>query len=434
MIAARPPKQRELWFGRRRRRKRVSRRRRNWSAAQMPLISLCDDPNRFILSCGAVGSGKTSAAIAGFVRWSLGYDEQMFGMVAKTTSQSNDVVLSEVRRFCREWKIPVDKDGSRKRLKVGTNTFRVFDSNDVTSIDRVQGYNLAGLYIDEVLNVPHQMMQEFDNRLRAVKSPKCVMTANPGNPAHWFKREWVDRADEVSLSQIHLMMDDNPTLSEEFKRSVRATSIGGFYKRRVLGQWAPLYGMIFPHYEMPSAPPDLALATNWFLAIDPADSGTTHALLIARFPDGKYWVIDEWIHNGTTSGQISHAEQARRIYKWVWKRNITVDWIVVDSAAANMRLELSRCFRRRVSRSIKDVIPNIQILQHLLSSGMIRLSQGVPELFIQIQGYQWDERASERGEDKPKRGRDHGVDALLYFARMNRWSQVDVSNVPVHWL
>lgn len=432
MVAAQPAKQRELWFGRRRR--KAPSRRRQWSAAQMPLIDLYENPRRFILSCGAVGSGKTSAAIAGFVRWSLAYHEQMFGMVAKTTMQSSDVVLAEVRRFCREWKIPMDKDGSRKRLRVGTNLFRVFDSNDVTSIDRVQGYNLAGLYIDEVLNVPHQMMQEFDNRLRAVKSPKCVMTANPGSPAHWFKREWVDRADEVNLAQVHLMMDDNPTLSEEFKQSIKATSTGGFYNRRVLGQWAPLYGRIFPHYQMPAAPPPLELATNWFLSVDPADSGTTHALLIARFPDGAHWVIDEWHHDGTVSGQLTHAEQALRIYKWVWKRSIYLDWIVIDAAGSNMRRELSMRFRRRVVRAIKEVLPNIQILQHLLASGMVRMSSAVPELAIQLEGYEWDPRAQERGEDKPKRGRDHGVDALLYFARMNRWSQVDVSSIPVHWL
>ena len=168
---------------------------RHWSPKQAKVVrSLFENDDRFTLVYGAVGSGKTAVATASMVVWSTRHRNEIIGLVAKTSSQTKDVILPEIAKCCGELGINFRKKDSQ-RYRVGRNLFRCFDGNDVTAIERIQGYNLVGLYVDEVVNMPEKILMEFDNRLRSGNEQRAIFTANPGNPAHWFKKNWVDRAD-----------------------------------------------------------------------------------------------------------------------------------------------------------------------------------------------------------------------------------------------
>ena len=230
---------------------------RSWSQKQATVVrSLFENDDRFTLVYGAVGSGKTAVATASLVVWSTRHRNEIIGLVAKTSSQTKDVILPEISKCCWELGIAFEKKDSQ-RYRVGRNLFRCFDGNDVTAIERIQGYNLAGLYVDEVVNMPEKILMEFDNRLRSGKEQRAIFTANPGNPAHWFKRNWVDRADSIGMRTYLLLMEDNPGLTERFVESTKLTSQGGFFRRRVLGEWANLDGNVYLDFREPAMAPAL---------------------------------------------------------------------------------------------------------------------------------------------------------------------------------
>ena len=123
-------------------------------------------------------------------------------------------------------------------------------------------------------------MQELINRVRDVPLSKIVMTANPDNPQSWFYRDYVAN-DKVEMLQHKLLWPDNPGLPDSAKRRLEMLSWGALARRRIYGEWAPLHGLIYTDYTIDAAP-DKALAQQWYLSVDVADSGTTHALLIGN--------------------------------------------------------------------------------------------------------------------------------------------------------
>ncbi|MCY4128069.1 MAG: PBSX family phage terminase large subunit [Gammaproteobacteria bacterium] len=390
---------------------------RRWSVKQKQVVRLGASDKPYHLVYGASGSGKSSAAIFGFLLWSLQFNGRHFLMVAKTQKQVHHVVGKQFDIAMHEMGIPyrVTRDG----WEIGNNKYMIFSGNDVSAQPRVQGFDASGIYIDEVVNIPELVMMELDNRLREISGGKVVMTANPANPAHWFKKRYVDRKADIGMAEYLLLHSDNPGLKDGTVLRMSRSSYGGFYNRRILGEWAPLHGAVFPSFYPPKPPPDERTAMRWYLSVDPGDSGVTHALLIGEFEE-EYWVYDEWRWDGAERSQLTHGDQAERLRIWVSGKGISLAAIVCDSASQNMMLQLHRAFDLPVlnSRKVgeqKSLLEGIAITQHYLDSGRLRLSEAVPYLTDELMMYSWDEKAAEKGEDKPVKERDHGVDALRYF-------------------
>ena len=83
----------------------------------------------------------------------------------------------------------------------------------------------------------------------SVDGAKTFWTCNPASPYHFIKTEYIDRIDEINEAQggnglcyFSFDMEDNLSLSEDYKRSLKSTLRGVFYDRSVLGlmPW-PLY-------------------------------------------------------------------------------------------------------------------------------------------------------------------------------------------------
>ena len=388
--------------------------RRRWSEKQKRVLDLYKDPSRFILVIGSPGAGKTASAIAGYVKWSLHYEYGNFALIAKTLRQCEAIALQEVARFCREHGIPFGKIAD-KIYKVGNNEFHLFSANNRRQAEAIQGYNLVGFYVDEVVNVPEIVMLEVNNRLRDDEDSKAVLTANTNSANHWFYREYVKRAEDIGMHTLLLDLADNPALPESYKQSIIDTSRGGWYQRRVLNQWAPLSGNI---YLVPDSVPfdrPKEEATDWYLSVDPADSSSTHAILFGRY-NGVYYTYDEWVWNHEERGQISHREQVNRIKHWLEAMKISLKGIVFDPASPNFGLLLYETFDVLTMKAKKDVKEGIRIVQYCLDKDYIHITDRTPILHEQMVIYQWDPVQAAKGIDAPMKYKDHGPDAFRYFA------------------
>ncbi|MGW4825734.1 PBSX family phage terminase large subunit, partial [Streptomyces sp. NPDC004227] len=54
------------------------------------------------------------------------------------------------------------------------------------------------------------------------------------------------------------------------------------------------------------------------------------------------------------------------------------------------------------------------------TTGRLKVHSSCRELIAEISGYAWDDRAAEKGEDKPIKAADHSCDALRYAAYTTR--------------
>ena len=396
---------------------------RLWSNNQLRVVELEKDPSPYFLAYGATGSGKTDCATAGFLNWTNNYVGKAFGLVAKTSLQTEEKVLAACLKYANEYRWGWKRLGT-KSFQIGNNRFLLLDGANIAARARIQGLDLAGVFIDEVNQLPYMVMQELENRVRSIHGGKIVMTANPDNPLGWFQKEYINQAEHIGMTIVKLLWPDNPGLPESEKQRILRSSSGAMRRRRVYGEAAPLYGTIYTDFTVDDGP-DMEEAFSWYLAVDPADSSTTHVLLIGKFADG-YWVYDEWVWNAVRNYQMTHAEQAKKINEWIG--NKTIAWAVCDPASPNFREVLQRELNVDVYSALKgpdSVLDGIQHTMAWLAHGDIKVCARCEDLRTEFFTYQWDEKASERGEDKPLKTNDHGMDALRYFCYFNHQPQVD---------
>lgn len=373
---------------------------------------LGDAPSVF--AYGATGGGKTYAAMLGFLIFALAHPGR-YGLVSKTTQQARDTLIGTLEQICELLEMPMEVKG--KLVYIGECQFRIMDGANVAAVPRIRGFNWNGAFVDEVYDIDEEVFSQIDKRVRAIPNAKLVMTGNPGLNNHWFVRAYVQRADKIGMEIFHFLQGDNPTLSDEQKQRRETYAYGGFYKRDVLGEYAPLVGLCFPYWYGPAKGPDTF--EHYALSCDPADSGTSYALLLGLC-EGTWWAIDEWRWDALMRNeQLTHDEQVSRIAHMVGDRQLS--YIITDEANQSFALHLARRFHPTpVYNSNKriEVVEGIQITGERLRSGGIMISDSVPELVLEIGSYGWDEKAAERGEDKPMKIRDHAMDCLRYFAIM----------------
>ena len=415
---------------------RLSKKQRmlfNWWQADSPV----KDSNG-IIADGAIRSGKTVAMALSFIMWGMSsFNGQNFIMAGKTVKSFHRNVLTPLKAILpgRGYRYAYNNSDGFLRVSKGAvvNDFYVFGGKDEASQDLVQGMTAAGAYFDEVALMPESFVNQATGRC-SVDGSKLWFNCNPEAPLHWFKREWIDKADEKGLLFLHFTMDDNLSLSEEIKARYRSMYAGVFYLRYIKGLWAVAEGLIYSMfsdahiYNDDTRPASMLSTSTRYIAVD---YGTTNPCVFLDIrDDGKdIWIENEW-------GWDSKSEQARRLavpnktdseYADAMKVFMTDDpelqcMVIVDPSAKSFITEL----RQRgfyVKEGNNDVLDGIRAVSSLMALNRLHIHSRCTGLIRELRGYVWDEKAAERGEEKPVKMADHYCDAMRYgiFTTLPDW-------------
>ena len=202
-----------------------------------------------IIADGSIRSGKTLSMSLAFVVWAMTmFNGMNFAMCGKTIGSFRRNVLTPLKPMLRSRGYSVEEIRSENLVIIAKdgieNYFYVFGGKDERSQDLIQGLTLAGLLCDEVALMP----QSFVNQAKArcsVEGAKLWFNCNPGNPNHFFYKEWIKQWREKNLLYLHFTMDDNLSLSESVKARYRGLYSGVFFKRYIAGQWVAADGLCY---------------------------------------------------------------------------------------------------------------------------------------------------------------------------------------------
>ena len=203
-----------------------------------------------IIADGSIRAGKTLPMSMSFVFWAMStFDGQVFAMCGKTIGSFRRNVLFILIPLLRirKYKVRYHRTDNLLTIQRGkvVNYFYIFGGKDERSQDLIQGMTLAGILFDEAGIMPESFINQATARC-SVDGSKLWFNTNPsGGPHHYFKENWIDRVDDLDLLYIHLVLDDNPSLSEEKKASYRKGYQGVFHKRFILGLWVAAEGAIY---------------------------------------------------------------------------------------------------------------------------------------------------------------------------------------------
>lgn len=284
-----------------------------------------------IICEGAVRSGKTAAAGLGFVLWAMcGFDRREFAICGKSREavRRNLVLpLSEELRALGFDVVERVSDGVLTVRYDGViNRFRLFGGMNEASAALVQGITLAGVLFDEVTLMPQSFVSQCMARC-SVEGAKVWFCLNPDSPEHWFKREFIDRADERRYLRLKFEMEDNPSLTVETIERYHRGLNGKFFRRYVLGLWESGEGLVYDFMGDGSRAVDPPREPLERYAVS-VDYGTANPASFGLWgkKDGVWYRVDEYYHDGRKQGSLTDGEYVDALSKLVDNRRMDVCW------------------------------------------------------------------------------------------------------------
>lgn len=371
-----------------------------------------------IICDGSVRAGKTVAMSFSFIVWATEtFRSEQFGMAGKTIGALRRNVVGPLKRMLssRGYQVHDNKTDNVLTISRGlvSNQFFLFGGKDERSQDLIQGITLAGMFFDEVALMPKSFVDQATARC-SVEDAKMWFNCNPAGPYHWFKLEWLDDLDNKRAVHIHFTMEDNLSLSERVRDRYRRRYAGIFYQRYILGLWVMAEGVIYNLFERGKhelKPADMPTEFNkYYVGVDYGHTNATVFLLLGE-KDGQLYIVKEYYHSDPEQPRAP-SDYARDFVDFIG--DVDVKKIYIDPSAKGFITELKKLGVRRIEEADNSVLPGIESVSVALKELRLFVSQKCKETLKEFMSYIWDDKAAQRGEDKPVKKHDHAMDALRY--------------------
>jgi PBSX family phage terminase large subunit len=401
--------------------------------------SIAEANARINVWAGAVRSGKTVSSLLRWLVYVASAPRGELVVVAKTSQTAMRNVFSPLQDYAVFGDLATQTrytPGAASGTILGRRVW-VIGANDTRAESRLRGLTAAGAYVDEASLVSEEFFSQLLARM-SVPGAKLFATTNPDNPAHWLRRNYILREDELDLRHWHFLLDDNPSLDEAYKDSIKAENVGLWYRRRVLGEWCAAEGAVYDMWDPDVHVVDIIPPVQAWLTIglDYGISNPTAALLLGLCNTGGgtdgtrpcLFLVDEWRWDSRQRHrQLTDVEMSGKLREWLYSVRFpgtrlhgpVPQYVVVDPSAASLKVQLHQD-GWNVADADNSVVDGIRLVSSLLARRQLKVSRSCTGWTDEIGGYAWDDRAALLGEDKPVKADDHSMDAGRYAVKTSQ--------------
>ncbi|MEU8756224.1 phage terminase large subunit [Streptomyces chartreusis] len=309
-------------------------------------------------------------------------------------------------------------------------------------------------FVDEAIEVTDEDLDTIISRLRngVLSRQRLIMATNPGPPTHHLKQ----RADAGRCRLLYSTHEDNPRLYSngewtEYGSTYLArldTLTGARYHRMRWGKWVAAEGLVYEgwnegvHVIDPFQVPDSF--TRW-VSIDFGFTNPFTALLFAEDPDGRLYLIREWVRTRMLVEDHAVVIRDRLLSGQPRPRAIVTDHDAEDRATLERKLGMSTVAAKK---TVSDGIQAVQSRLKVAGDGRPRLfvfrdallardpemdAASLPVGFAEeVAGYVWAVKPGNKGglKEEPEKANDHSADAVRYMV-----AERDLGGRPrVRWL
>ncbi|WP_327335861.1 PBSX family phage terminase large subunit [Streptomyces sp. NBC_01324] len=298
-------------------------------------------------------------------------------------------------------------------------------ASDARAEGRLRGLTACLAMADELTLLPEGFVKQLLGRL-SVPNARLFASTNPDGPSHWVRRDFLSRESELNMRSWHFTLKDNPSLTREYIDNLSTEYTGLWRKRFLEGLWVAAEGAIYDMWDEDRHVVDIIPQIHRWIALG-IDYGTTNAfaaVLLGLGNDRRLYVASEWRYDARHQRrQLTDVEYSERLRAWLDNvpriGHVRPQFVTVDPSAASFSAQLRRD-RLTPTPANNSVLDGIRTVSSLLASDRLKVHSSCRELIAEVSGYAWDDKAAEKGEDKPIKAADHSCDALRYAVYTTR--------------
>ena len=302
---------------------------------------------------------------------------------------------------------------SRNIARVCGEDVYCLGAEKISQVAKIQGSSIKYCYGDEIAKWNRDVFMMLLSRL---DKPYSMLdgACNPEYPSHWLK-EFIDNPSLDTYIQYYTIFD-NPFLPAEYVENLCKEYEGTvYYGRLIEGEWTLAEGLIYPMYKDAIDEPQEHDFEQFVLSID---YGTQNAFSCGLW--GKYqsvWYrIKEYYYSGRNTGvQKTDEEYAQDLDEFIKGVPFTERIrTIIDPSAASFIALLKKRGKYHVIPAKNDVADGIRETATAMKKGLIKISPECKNWIKEVQGYVWDDTAS---DDRPVKIDDHAMDDTRYFVK-----------------
>ena len=361
---------------------------------------------------GSVRSGKTWISLVLWTLWIMQMPRNAnYLMCAKTLDALKrnclDILLQIVGKKYFSYSL------SKKEATLMGRRIYLEGANDARAEEKIRGMTLVGVYCDEITLLPQEFFSMLLSRMSA-EGAKLLGTTNPDSPEHWFKKNYIDRADELDLYCEKFLIDDNCFLSHDFVENLKREYTGVFYERFICGEWINAEGLVYPNFseEKHIIKGSIKETGDFYISID---YGTLNPCSMGL------WQIDrekmqairlrEFYYDGRKEQrQMTDEEYYQQLE--ILAGNLPIRQVVIDPSAASFIACIKRKGRFAVKKADNKVLDGIRLVFSYIAQDKLLFHESCKGCLREFRSYVWDEDAQ---SDAVLKVNDHAMDDVRYF-------------------
>lgn len=398
-----------------------------WGDFSKVALNFYCNSNAFLnIAVGSVRSGKTITALARFLEFISTSPHTNFAIAGKSINSLRRNVVEPFLQMLNTERIKYTYNQSNQEIRLRNKTIALFGIDKEGADEKIRGYTCAGALIDEATVLPKSGFQMLLSRC-SLDGSKVFVTCNPGSPQNYIYTDYVNN-DELRndgfVKVFNFLLEDNINLSHETIENIKAMYSKGsvFYKRNILNQWVSGQGAIFDSFTDDNIfGGRLHLEDYYSIGIgsDYGVSTTTCYTLVGiqeRCGLKCYDVLAERYYNAEREGMTqSDSQRVDDIYNMqedfhLGKQNTFFP--SHDAGSLKSALEQDSRIKMNIETFTPDTLECIQRMSSLFHENRLRIHESCTETIKQVQSYEWDLKASQRGQDRPVKKDDHLVDSM----------------------
>ena len=281
-----------------------------------------------------------------------------------------------------------------------------FGHDDIGCLGIIRGMTAWGAFINEGTMANREVFDEIVSRCSA-GSAKVLVDTNPGDPLHWLKVDYIDKADQNTIAEFSFQLEDNTFLSDRYIENIKKTTPSGvFFDRNILGLWVTPEGVVYSDFRKEKHIIDSLKGFNFVKYVAGVDWGYEHNGVIVLFgiTDKQEFVLIKEIarkHEDVDGFWLPKAQKIKDLFG-----NII---FYCDSARPEYVAKFQHAGINACNAN-KAVLEGISDVATLIKSGRFYVyRKGIANFEKEIYSYVWAD-----GKDEPLKKNDDTMDGVRY--------------------
>ncbi|MCK4521409.1 MAG: PBSX family phage terminase large subunit [Nanoarchaeota archaeon] len=378
-------------------------------------VSILKSNKRINIWEGSVSSGKTIASIVRWIQYIGNAPTGNLIMTGKTDRALRRNVIDIMQLLIGN---DMQYFSGKGEIDLWGRKIFTYGANDERAEGKIRGLTAAGSYCDEITLYPESFWKMLLSRNR-VGGAKIFGTTNTDNPLHWLKVDFLDRIKELSLASFHFGLEDNIFLPADYIENIKKEYTGLWFMRFILGLWVAAEGAIYDFFDEDIHTIKQAPEADYYVV--GVDYGTQNPCVFLLFGvknrpthgQPKIWCEKEYYYHGKKAQKQKTDSQYARDFK-NFLGDIKPRAIYIDPSATSFIAQLKSKSIFNIKTADNDVDNGLRLQATMLQKRSYKICQSCPMTIKEYYGYIWDQKASLRGLDKPKKENDHTKDAERY--------------------